>query len=103
MGLPVEIDGDSIPTTDHDCDALTGLWLVASGEQSRRRGAAAGFADDAEHVPERTLRRADRLIRDQHDVGDVIAGNRENLGADLLRRERIRSDAARLGIDRLAG
>jgi hypothetical protein len=78
------MSSDCIPAADDNANPLTVAWLVAAGEESRGGSAGTGFADDAEHVPQRALRRANRIIRHQHDLGHVIAGDREDLRADLF-------------------
>jgi hypothetical protein len=80
-------------------DTFIGRGHISSRKQGRERGSAAGFRDDPKRLPQRALRRPDRVVGDQDEVPNEAGRDRKHQVPDTPRRERVGSDATGLGID----
>ena len=99
---PREAHRVGVGAADDDADALTGARLIAAREHGRGSGRAARLGDDAQPLPQRALGGPDGVVAHEHDLVDMLLGDREHPLADALRRQRVGGDAAGRRVDRAA-
>jgi hypothetical protein len=98
-----EIDGGSVAAANYNTDVFAGLRLVAAGQHCCESGGAAGLGSDAQDIPERLLGAEDFFILHEDDAIHEFLREWKHEFANLLRRERVGSDAARSAINGTAG
>jgi hypothetical protein len=81
---------------------LAGLRRPLTREQRRKRCRAARLRDDPHRLPQRALRVANRIVRDERRARDIALRDGKHELPHLARRQRIRRDAARRCVDGLS-
>src|SRR5579863_5918344 len=75
IGLSGEVDCDGIATTDDHAYALSSRGRVARRQECRERYGTGRLSHQAHVRPKMLLRRADRILVDEHDALDPAAGD----------------------------
>src|SRR5579863_6193389 len=102
-GTSRKINSSSISTANQDADALAGLRLVTSGQQSCESGGAARFGDDSQSFPKKVLGFLNGVVGHKRHATDKFLRDGKHQRANLLGSEGISGDSSRGAVDGMSG
>src|SRR5579863_7014596 len=97
--LSIEIDRAGVPAANQHTDALARPRYISAGDERGHSRGTAGFRDDPQRLPQTSLSFPNRVVRYQHGAVDMALDDGKYQLADSPRRQRVRGNSARLGID----
>ena len=101
--LAVKVNGCRIASTDYHTDVLARSRAIAAAHECGQCRCPTGLRHDSDRIPKHLLSQPDILIRDQENLGDMGADDRESPLAHTTRSQRVGGDAVGLGLNRAAG